>query len=662
MPSLSEKDSSAGIKPSERVFDFDFKSTSDVEVSKRLVDQVIGQEEAVEITKKAANQKRNVLLIGIPGIGKSMLAQAMSEILPISQLHDILVYPNHDDTNTPRIRVVKAGRGKEIIHRARLEARKQDDSMRLMGVLLPFGWFILAYLVWSLKWISDVIYAATLILGGFFIVGFALGSQINKTESKRTPKLLVDNAGKKTAPFFEGTGARAGALLGDIRHDPLQSGGLGTPAHLRVEPGMIHRASGGVLFLDEIATLSMRSQQELLTAMQEKKYPITGQSELSSGATSRTEPVPCDFVLVGAGNYHDLERVHPALRSRIRGYGYEVYMNVDMDDTPENRRKIVQFVAQEVRKDQKIPHFSREACELMVMEARRRAGRKSKLSLKLRDLGGLVRAAGDVAKARGHAMVGVEDVLEAKASARTLEQQMMFKILEMRKDYEIYKVQGSAVGRVNGLAVSGEGDAGLVLPIEAEIAPAQSGVEGKIIATGKLGDIAKEAVQNVSALIKRLSGKDVATHDLHIQFLQTYEGVEGDSASVSVATAVISALEGIPVKQSLAMTGSLSVRGEVLPVGGITAKVFAAIKAGFSEVIIPRSNLDDIVIGQEDLDKIKIIPVRTLAEVLENAFVTGTKKDSLLRELKKLLAEKMARPMKKVLRNAAEKVIGPTVQ
>ncbi len=71
------------------------------------------------------------------------------------------------------------------------------------------------------------------------------------------------------------------------------SGGLGTPAHFRVEPGLIHKASGGVLFLDEIATLSQKGQQELLTAMQEKKYSITGQSELSSGAMTRTEAVPC---------------------------------------------------------------------------------------------------------------------------------------------------------------------------------------------------------------------------------------------------------------------------------------------------------------------------------------------------------------------------------
>lgn len=84
-------------------------------------------------------------------------------------------------------------------------------------------------------------------------------------------------------------------MLGDVRHDPYQSGGLGTPAHERVEPGMIHRAHKGVLFIDEISTLKMKTQQELLTAMQEKKYAITGQSETSSGAMVRSEAVPCDL-------------------------------------------------------------------------------------------------------------------------------------------------------------------------------------------------------------------------------------------------------------------------------------------------------------------------------------------------------------------------------
>ena len=216
---------------------------------------------------------------------------------------------------------------------------------------------------------------------------------VNPTISKRQHKGYVYNVTTETGNLF----------VEDILvHN---SGGLGTPAHLRVEPGMIHRASGGVLFIDELATLSRKSQQELLTAMQEKKYSITGQSENSSGAMTRTDPVPCDFVLVAAGNYKDLEKVHPALRSRIRGYGYEVYMNNDMVDNEENRMKIAQFIAQEVTKDLKIPHFTKEAVEEIIFEAKKRAERKGKLTLKLRDLGGLVRAAGDVAKEKEHKLV-----------------------------------------------------------------------------------------------------------------------------------------------------------------------------------------------------------------------------------------------------------------
>src|SRR3990167_2647786 len=102
--------------------------------------------------------------------------------------------------------------------------------------------------------------------------------------------------------------------------------------------------------------------------MQEKKYSITGQSERSSGAMVKTDFVPTDFVFIAAGNLGSVEHMHPALRSRIRGYGYEVYMNDTMDDNEENQEKLIQFIAQEVTKDKKIPHFTREAANLIIHE------------------------------------------------------------------------------------------------------------------------------------------------------------------------------------------------------------------------------------------------------------------------------------------------------
>lgn len=633
---------------------FNFSDTSKIQIPKELISQVIGQEESVKLLRKAAAQKRNVLLIGLPGTGKSLLAQAMSEILPIQKLVDVLIYQNNEDNNNPKVRVVKAGQGRKILDTARFELRKAEDSMRLISFLLPIGWMLLAGIFWRLGWYSDIIFAALLMIGAVLLIGLAIGGQMRSKESSGTPKLLVNNLGKKVAPFFEATGARAGALLGDVRHDPLQSGGLGTPAHLRVEPGMIHRASGGVLFIDEIATLPMKAQQELLTAMQEKKYSITGQSENSSGAMTRTDPVPCDFVLVAAGNYPDLERVHPALRSRIRGYGYEVYMNIDMPDTEENRYKVAQFVAQEVKKDGKIPHFTKEAVDEIVFEARRRAERKGKLTLKLRDLGGLVRAAGDIAREKNNKLVTSQDVFEAKISARTLESQMVDKAIETKKDYEVYLTEGRAIGRVNGLAVFGDGSAGSIIPIEAAVSPPSSKNVFKVIATGKLGDIAKEAVENVSVIFKKVSGKNFAK-DVHIQFLQTYDGVEGDSASISIATAVISSIESIPIRQEIAMTGSLSVRGEVLPIGGVSSKISAAIKAGFKEVIVPKSNLQDIVVNKSELKKVKIVPVGNLIEVLNVALVNSKEKKKLLNDLKKIISVDKSFIVGKIAASAATK-------
>lgn len=201
-------------------------------------------------------------------------------------------------------------------------------------------------------------------------------------------------------PFVDATGCSRGALLGDVKHDPFQSGGLETPAHERLEVGAIHKASRGVLFIDEINLLRTESQQSLLTALQEGKFSITGQSERSSGAMVKSEPVPCEFILVCAGNLDAIQGMHPALRSRIRGYGYEVYMQSTMPDTDENRTKLVRFVAQEIAKDKKIPHFDKAAVGEILKEAQRRAGRFGHLTLRLRELGGLIRVSGDVQEKR----------------------------------------------------------------------------------------------------------------------------------------------------------------------------------------------------------------------------------------------------------------------
>ena len=144
-------------------------------------------------------------------------------------------------------------------------------------------------------------------------------------------------------------------------------------------------------------------------------------------------------------------------------------------------------------------------------------------------------------------------------------------------------------------------------------------------------------MENVSALIKKYTGEDISKYDIHVQFVGAYEGVEGDSASVSIATAVLSALENAEIDQTVALTGSLSVRGQVLPVGGVTAKIEAAAESGVTKVLIPSMNSQDVLLESKYKDIIELIPVSTLKEVLDNILTASPSKEGLLDNLTKFI-------------------------
>ena len=615
----------------------DFTSTNDVPIPDRLVDQVIGQEAGSVVIKKAAEQRRHMLMIGDPGTGKSMLARSMTDLLPKDSLEDLLVYPNEDDENEPRVRSVPAGRGDRIVKLQKESMRTQRErSQKMLLIAFAAVGFLLVISTIQSGEILTLLFGGFLLMFGYMFIRGRLGSG----DESRIPKVLVKHTSSSMSPFVDATATLSGSLLGDVRHDPFQSGGMETPAHDRVEPGAIHRAHKGVLYIDEVNLLRLEEQQALLTAMQERAFPISGRSERSSGALTKTEPVPCDFILIAAGNLDAIQGMHPALRSRIRGYGYEVYVNSEMPDTARNRRRLIRFIAQEVRRDigtsREIPHFDKSAVAIILREAQRRAGRRGKLSLRLRELGGLVRIAGDLAMEEGVEFATAAHVLGARNIAKPLEQQVADRMIERRQDYAMIVNSGERVGRVNGLAVLGANSglsdfSGIMLPVEALVTPSFGG-GGKIHATGGLSDLAKESVTNVSAVIKKLTGKNISDYDIHIQFVDTH-GVDGDSASITIATAIISALENIPIRQDLAMTGSLSVRGEVLPIGGVTAKIEAAARSGIKTIVVPRANMQDVLLDEKYEKMVEVVAVDTLDEVMEFALIKHEQKAGLVERL-----------------------------
>ena len=113
--------------------------------------------------------------------------------------------------------------------------------------------------------------------------------------------------------------------------------------------------------------------------------------------------------------------------------------------------------------------------------------------------------------------------------------------------------------------------------------------------------------------------------------------MDGDSASITIATAIISALENIPIRQDLAMTGSLSVRGEVLPIGGVTAKIEAEARSGVKTIVVPRANMQDVLLDDRFEAMVEVVAVDTLDEVMQYALIKHEQKAGLVERLEAVI-------------------------
>lgn len=437
---------------------------------------------------------------------------------------------------------------------------------------------------------------------------------VGKTTAAR---LALEEAKKKNTPFYEdskfvevdGSTLRwdprevTNPLLGSV-HDPIYQGAKRNLADGGVpEPktGLVTEAHGGVLFIDEIGELDPMLQNKLLKVMEDKRVmfessyfdendeniPLYIKKLFKEGA-------PADFILIGATT-RSPEEINPALRSRCA----EVFFN---PLTKQDIQKIVRNAVEKlgVKIEEEIPVIISD----YTIEGR------TAINLLL----------------DAYSLVLYEN--ENKDEDKLLiTKDKLYEAIQNRRMTPCNKVkvdEQAQVGKIFGLGV--RGFIGSVIEIEAMAFPADEKGKGRLRFNETAGSMAKDSLFNAAAVVRKITGKNMNDYDLHVNIVGG-GNVDGPSAGIAMLLAIISAIEEIPLKQDLAVTGEVSIQGKIKPVGGIREKLHAAEQAGLKEVLIPEENINDI---SQDT-QLKVTPISTVTEALKKVLLYDEKKLSIVK-------------------------------
>ena len=443
---------------------------------------------------------------------------------------------------------------------------------------------------------------------------------------KTTAARLVLEAAKKravspfgeNAPFVEtdGTTLRwdprdiTNPLLGSV-HDPIYQGAQKSLADSGVpepKPGLVTDAHGGILFIDEIGEMDEMLQNKLLKVLEDKRAYF--ESAYYDPDDKRVPPyirklfeegAPADFVLIGATT-RDADHINPALRSRCAEIYFEPLTPAHILTIVENAARrlnvalaegVAQLISTYTIEGRKAINILADAYSLALnrlddTEIERIVSRETIVSLHKEK---------NTVSANEHRQNEENVSRETSASSAPpllVTKDDIYEVAQVSRLYQFGRKKASdtpAVGRVFGLGVAGF--LGSIIEIEAVAFPAAEKGKGTVRFNETAGSMAKDSVFNAASVMRQLTGRDIHDYDIHVNVIGG-GNIDGPSAGTAILAAIVSAVTGAAIRQNVAVTGEISLQGELRPVGGVFEKAYGARQAGISTLIIPWENKKDI--------------------------------------------------------------------
>jgi len=447
--------------------------------------------------------------------------------------------------------------------------------------------------------------------------------------------LLVDNCAQCGAPVIFEANPTYNNLFGRIDH-VMQMGGVATTNFTLIKPGSLHMANGGYLVVNArdvlISPFSWDALKRSIRNSEIKIEDVLEQYRVITMVSQKPEPIPMQVKIIMIGPpliHYLLYHLEPDYRKLFK---VKAEFDTRVQRTPEAVKEYALFISSHCKRESLLP-YDRSAVAGIIEYTARMVEDQGKFSAQFMEIADLIREADFWAQKAGSPIVTdafVKQAIEEKVyRSNRIEERLQELIAEGTL---LVDTTGSEIGQVNGLSVMTLGDYAFGRPsrVTARVFMGRGGtvnIEREVKLSGPIHD------KGVLILSGYLGGKYAQDKPLSfaasICFEQSYEGIEGDSASSTELYALLSALSGTPIKQGIAVTGSVNQLGKIQPIGGVNYKIegfFAVCKAkgltGDQGVMIPRSNLRNLMLNDEVVDAVRegtfhIWSVETVEEGIE---------------------------------------------